>query len=228
MPEDATLPRTFTEVAGWREGFKAAAQRLDEVRTTSLFDVPHELCGERVRAFTFTDWLVLDQADNPFVAGGARTVQHASNIVWILSPWFRHNSRFARFLRRVLFFRIMCRYRFNEAAIIEAVESFVDDAFIDAPGRFAKGKSAGVSAVNWPRKSFAVELCGEVMKAFPSLTFEMLRRMPLAQFWQWLHEARSQANPDYRNYTLTDSVNTAAMAELNRLKKQAAKAKESA
>jgi hypothetical protein len=221
MPDAATLPRTFREVQGWREGFKSAAQRLDEVRTTSLFSLQDELCGERVRAFTLTDWLVLDQANNPFVAGGPRTVAHAANIVWILSPWFRRNSCFARFLRRVLFFRIMCRYRFNEGAIIDAVESFVDDAFIDSPGRFAKGKSAGPSAVNWPRKSFAVELCGEIMKAFPSLTFDALRTMPLAQFWQWLHEARAQMNPEYRNYTLTDAVNTAAMAELNRLKKAA-------
>jgi hypothetical protein len=42
--------------------------------------------------------------------------------------------------------------------------------------------------------------------------------MPLAQFWQWLHDARAFKNPEYRNRQLTDEVNGAACNELNRIR----------
>lgn len=225
METKAPSPLTFRDVAGWREDFKEAARRLDEVRTNSLFNLPSVVCGQRVRDITITDWLILDQADNPFVAGGPRTVAHASNLLWLLSPSFRRDSWLARLLRRRLIWKIMLWARFDEGKVIDDVESFVDDAFIDSPGRFENGKSSGPSATTWERKSFAVERCGEIMNQFPSLTFEALRKMPLALFWQWLHEARAQdayvnKREPYRNYQLTDAVNTAAMAEFNRIKKR--------
>lgn len=225
MSDKAPSPRTFRDVAGWREDFREAAKRLDEVRANSLFDLPSVVCGQRVRDLTLTDWLILDQAGNPFVAGGTRTAAHASNLLWLLSPSFRFDSWFSRLLRRILIWRVLLWARFDEGKVIDAVEALVDDAFLDSPGRFSKRKSAGPSVTNWPRKSFAIELCSEIMSQFPSLTFDALRKMPLALFWQWLHEARAQdayANKrdPYRNYQLTDAINTAAMAEFNRIKKR--------
>lgn len=217
----ATALRSFRDVPGWRESFRESAQRLDEVRTGSLFAFPQRICGEPVRALTLADWTVLDQADNPFVAGGVLTVAHAANILWLLSPGFRYDGRWARFKRGLLVGRVMRRMGCNEAAIIEEVDRFIDDAFLDAPGRFSGKPGKGLDAVNWPRKSLEVELCAEVMNQFPALTFDRLRSMPLALFWQWLHEARAKKNPDYRNYQLTDAVNTRANSEFNRLRRAA-------
>ena len=45
--------------------------------------------------------------------------------------------------------------------------------------------------------------------------------MPLSQFWQWLHEARTAENPEYKNHQMTDLVNRQANAELNRLRREA-------
>lgn len=234
MSPAAAVPRTFTEVPGWREAFQDAAERLDHVRTGSLFpDLPLTLCGQRVRPLTLADWTVLDQADNPFVAGGVRTVAHAANIVWLLSPRWRRDCRFARFLRGYITRRILQHAACDELGIIEDVGRFVDDAFLDAPGVFSGTPENGGSRspVNWPRKAMEVELCAEIMAQFPGFTFEGLRRMPLPLFWQWLHEARSKwalaHDTKYRNYQLTDSVNTAACAELNRLRKEAAEAAKS-
>lgn len=226
----ATAPRSFTEVPGWREAFRDAAKRLDEVRTGSLFpDLPTQVCGEPVRLFSMQDWTVLDQADNPLVAGGAVSLAHCCNLLWLLSPRYRRDGWIARFLRRRLSLRVLRRAGYDEAKVIHEVMDFVDDAFLDWPGRFAApSKSGGISPVQWPRKAREIELCGEVMQAYPSFRYEELRAMPLAQFWQWLHDARgvlferAGSKTPYRNYQLTDEVNQQACDEANRLRREAA------
>jgi hypothetical protein len=218
------LPRSFREVAGWREAFMEAAEKLDNVRTDSLFpSLPHSLLGREVRAFTLADWTLLHAAKNPYVAGGEPTAAHAVSVLWILSaPQHRLDSRLNRFRRSLLTWRVMKRCAFDEARIVQAVSDFIDDAFIDMPGRFSASAKRGTNPVHWPRKSHEVELCAEVMAQFPAFTREALRWMPLAQFWQWLHAARALRVPDYRNYQLTDSVNSQAVLELNRMRAQAA------
>lgn len=219
---NTSLPKTFTEVPGWREEFTEAAERLDSVRIESLYDFPHVVLGRKVRSLTLADWTIFDAAKNPFFVGGVRTVAHAANILWVLSPRFRENSSRARFWRRYNAFRIYAASGFDDLAVIEAVDRFIDDAFLDSPGRFADAKGGkGVNVVQWPRKAMEIEFCAEIMGQFPSIRFADLRRMPLAQFWQWLHAARAKALPEYRNYQLTDAVNTQAVLTLNRLRAEA-------
>lgn len=210
--------RSFQDVPGWREAFRAAAQRLDEVRTGSLFPHGETLCGEPVRAFTLRDWTILDHAQNPFVAGGELNALAAMKVVWLLhAKWSKRSwladKRQARMMRR-----IMRRFRGDEAAIVDAVYSHLDDAFLDMPGRYDTGGKKGISATKWPRKAFAVEFTGDIMRSYPSFRFEELMMMPLACFWQWLHDARSARDPEYRNYQETDAVNQRACDELNRIR----------
>jgi hypothetical protein len=229
-------PRSFTEVAGWREAFRDAAQRLDEVRTGSLFpEVPTLLCGEPVRPLTLRDWTLLDQADSPLVAGGEVGLGHCTTLIWLLSPRYLPGcGARARMRRALLVGRVYRANRYDEGAVIKQVLRFVDDAFLDLPGRFSKGKpGGGISPTQWPRKAQEIELCGEIMRAYPSFTYAELRAMPLAQFWQWLHDARAStveqirihapgAIDSYRNYQLTDEVNAQACDTLNRLRREAA------
>ncbi len=81
------------------------------------------------------------------------------------------------------------------------------------------------SAVNWPEKHFAVDLCADVIRQFPSFSFSDLRAMPLPLFFQWIHAARAaeaRANKiDYRHHQLTDFVNLRAQVEFNRMKNTA-------
>lgn len=201
-----------------------AAEKLDNVRTDSLFpSLPHTLLGREVRSFTLADWTLLHAAKNPYVAGGQATAAHAVSVLWILSqPRHRIDTRWTRFRRSWLTWRVMKRYAFDEARIIDEVREFVGDAFLDMPGRFAVTEKRGTNPVHWPRKTMEVELCAEIIAEFPSFTREDLRWMPLAQFWQWLHAARVLRVPDYRNYQLTDSVNSQAIMELNRLRAEVA------
>ncbi len=213
---------SFTQVEGWRESFEAARVRLDETRTDSLFpEIPSDLCGERVRAFTLKDWTVLAASGNPFVVGGSCTIEHASNILWQLRTgalqWMTGNGRIVKVLRGEILNRCLRRYECDELAVVAEVSVFMDDAFLDMPGRFVKGKENGPSTL--PRWSDEVAVCGEIMAQFPSFRYEDLRTMPLAQFWQWLHRARKKEDPEYRNDQLTDEVNRKALGELRRLRK---------
>lgn len=212
--------RSFKDVPGWREAFRAAAKRLDEVRTGSLFAQEETLCDEPVRAFTLRDWVVLDHAQNPFLAGGELTALSAIKVVWLLHRDWAPRSWLADRRQARLIRRVLRRYRGDEDAIIAAVHAYIDDAFLDMPGRYVKSERRGISATKWPRKTFAVEFCGEIMRQFPSFRFEELMTAPLAAFWQWLHEARSQRDPEYRNYQETDAVNQRACEELNRVRRE--------
>jgi hypothetical protein len=218
-------PTSFTQIEGWRESFDAARERLDQTRTEALFpEIPSDLAGFRVRAFTLRDWTVLEAAGNPFVVGGTCTLPDAANVVWQLraGPLLRHFSgrgRIGKALRSFVAEMILRRSRYDELAAVAEISAFVDDAFLDMPGRFAK--AGGASPTELPRYASEVSLCGEVMAQFPSFRFHELRAMPLAQFWQWMHKARRKEDPEYRNDQLTDEVNRRALGELRRLRKQA-------
>lgn len=220
-------PQYFYEVPGWRDQFRAAAERLDIVRTGSLFpEIPLTLCGQRVRALTLADWTLLEHAQNPLFVGGQCGVEHAAGLIWVLSPEFRRDCKISRFWRAWKVYRVMRWANYDEMAVINAVMAFVDDAFLDAPGHFDKSsKPQGKSAVNWSRKAMEIELCAEVMTEFPAFSHAYLRKMPLAQFWQWLHEARSQfcsknKLDKYRNFQLTDQINQEANDEVNRIRRE--------
>jgi hypothetical protein len=212
--------RSFQDVPGWREAFRAAAKRLDEVRTGSLFPHPLFLCGEPVRAFTLRDWVILDHAQNPFVSGGEIQEVHALKVIWLLHKDWSERGAFSDRRQLRMFSRVGKRTT-DDLEVINEVNVFIDDAFLDMPGRYSTGRKKGISATKWPRKSFAVDLCAEIMGAFPSFTFEALMQMPLAAFWQWLHAARKIEDPAYRNYQETDAVNARACDELNRLRAEA-------
>ena len=216
-----TLPRSFTEVAGWREAFRAAAKRLDEVRVGSLFTSLTLLCGEPVRAFCLRDWAVLDQAGNTFVAGGMRETMHALKVIWLVHDEWQPRGKKADKAQMAMMRRVMLRYKGDEFAILKEVEDYLDDAFLDMPGRYSE-KKGGCGPTNWPRMAYEVEACAEIMSAFPSFRFEELFTMPLAQFWQWLNAARRKADPEYRNYQETDAVNARALRVVNEAKRELA------
>ncbi len=219
-------PKSFTQVEGWRESFEAAAKKQEAIRASSLFaEVPVVLCGEDVRALTLADWTLLStMAKNPFFTGGFPEPKHASNIIWILRRrWLNlGHGALSRFLRRWQLARILARHKGDSARIVQEVSEFIDDAFLDLPGAFAPDdlKTRGINPVRMPHVAAEVALCAEIMSQFPSFRFDDLRRMPLPLFWQWLHEARSMEDPEYKNTQMTDLVNRRANAELNRMRRE--------
>jgi len=231
--------KSFTQVEGWRESFKAAAEKQETIRAGSLFpEVPQTLLGEEVRALTLADWTLLAViAKNPFFSSPFADVSHASNIVWVLKHrvWLARmvlraigNGRFTKLLRKRLFKRILKRYAFDKDRIVNEVNAFIADAFMDSPNYYAPDdrKPKGINPTKMPQVAFEISACGEIMEAFPSFTFDKLRTMALPQFWQWLHSARKIENPDYKNHQLTDFVNRDANAEYNRIRREEKSAKQ--
>lgn len=213
---------SFTQVPGWREEFERAKKRLSETRTDSLFpEIPEVLCGETVRAFSLRDWTIMEQAGNPLVSGGHATADHASNVLWLLRAGWRariKEGRLARFLRAFTLNRVLQRYNYDELAVVADVATFIDDALLDMPGR--SSRPAPFDPTKEPRFSSDINICGEIMGAFPAFDFHTLHTMPLAQLWQWLHRARKLRDPEYRNDQITDEINRKALGEKNRINEQ--------
>lgn len=218
------LLKSFMEVEGWRESFEAAARKQEETRASSLFpEIPETLCGVSVRPLTIRDWTVMDVARNPYTAGGFIAGEHALKLLWLLRRrllWVGH-GRFARYVQRWQSFVVLARHDFDEERVIDSVTEYVDAAFMDMPGiNDVKPQGAGgFNATKLPHVATEVSLCSEIMAAYPSFRYADLTAMPLAQFWQWLNQARRKADPEYKNSQETDLVNRAALAEKNRINK---------
>lgn len=216
------LPSSFTHLEGWQDDFDAAANTLREVRTGSLFPRVDEILGVRVRPLTLKTWTILDLTDNSLVTGATVTTADCLRALWILRDdwrWVGERSRLAKFLRYWRGNRILARARYDEEKIRKLVSEHIDFGFIDMPGRFCTAPAEPLNPVNYPRLSLEIHLASEVMRHFPAFTYDALREMPLAQFWQWLHRARKIEDPEYRNDQLTDQVNRIYCKRLNALRK---------
>jgi len=212
------IPRSFTHVEGWAEDFAQAAKTLREIRVSALFPRSEELLGVRVHALTLRTWTILDLTGNSLVTGGEVKTADCLRALWILrADWLGlgETSKLAKFLRYWRSARVLARVGYDEAKVQDLLEAHIDYGFADMPGRFNTGPSAPPNPVHHPRMSLEIQLASEVMAAFPSMSFDELRNMPLAQFWQWLHRARKMEDPEYRNDQLTDQVNRRYVGKLN-------------
>ena len=216
------LPRSFTHIDGWAEDFAEAATTLREARIGSLFPRTEELLGVRVRALTLKTWTILDLTGNSLVTGGEVRTVDCLRALWILrTDWLavEETSKLAKFLRYWRSGRVLARVGYDEAKIQDLVSRHIDYGFLDMPGRFNSVQATPPNPVNHPRISLEIQLASEVMESFPSMRFEDLREMPLAQFWQWLHRARKLGDPEYRNDQLTDQVNRRYLGKLNAMRR---------
>jgi hypothetical protein len=215
------LPSSFTEIEGWREDFDAAKAQLREVRDSSLFALPDVVCGCSVLPITLKTWSVLDAIESPLVCGGEVTCADALRALWILrADWLGvpEGSRRAKFLRGFRANMTLRACGYDERFIVYAVTQHVESGFMDMPGRFSTG-STPEDPANPSRVNVQILMAGEVMAEFPAWTFEALREIPLAQFWQWLARARKSTNPEYRGDQLTDQVNRRYLGKLNALRR---------
>lgn len=216
------LPRSFTQVEGYREDFDAALKKQHEVRTFSLFRYSDVLFGVRVHPLSLRTWTILDLKGNSLVRGGEVKADDCINALWILrAEWLKvgEATRLAKFLRVFRANRILHRAGYNHHAIKSEVAAYIDDAFLDMPGRFNETPSDPLNSIHRPSVSLEVQLASEVMQKFPSMTFGELRNMPLAQFWQWLNRARKIDDPEYKPDQLTDQVNRRYVGRLNAMRR---------
>jgi hypothetical protein len=227
------IPKSFTQVEGWREEFSAAWRKQEETRAESLFpDIKQEVACEPVRPLSLRLWCVLEAAGNPFVAGGKIGLGAAASLLWVCRRPSLVDLVSPRWFDRIRRYALVCRIGLRPRVdTVSEVDAFVDAAFMDAP-RSGDKKAAGINPAQMPRRHFAVEMVGEVIAEFPALSADSLLDMPLAQFWQWWHSARAREaaryGEDYRHIQPTDLVNRRANAKLNQMRREAKAAKAAA
>lgn len=225
------IPKSFTQVEGWREEFSAAWRQQEETRAESLFPaIKIEVAGEPVRPFSLRLWTVLEAAGNPFVAGGAVSEGAAVSLLWVCRRPSWADALGLRWLDRLRRRALVCRAALRKIRsgaamdVVAEVDAYVEAAFMDAP-RSADKKASGFNPTQMPRRHFAVEMVGEIIAEFPALSSDALMDMPLAQFWQWLHSSRCRVaarnGEEYRNQQPTDRVNRRANAKLNQMRREA-------
>lgn len=147
-------------------GYREAVQEEQELRTRVLLGIGEELCGIEVRPFALRDFLHLQAINSPLVRGGFISrmdclrffvLQAASYRLpgegW-LERWRlkRRNNKVIRALRR-----------FTTEDMIEAIQDFLDKAFMDAPASSLKSSASASS----PIASGGAAIVDAIARAYP-------------------------------------------------------------
>lgn len=202
---------------GFRLDYLAALEKQKRVRAEALFLdlVPLQLCGAQIRPMTIRDFLLFDLAGNPLLFSSPN-LAHSINLIWVLSKSNQPGP--LNKIRRVLhFYKVIRHAKKNkmfssvEEYITGEVNKFVDEMLMDMPGRYSEGDEKPGEPL---RVCYANILIREVMGL--GFSFSEVRAMPLSLFWQYLHLAYKQKNPEHKGDQPSDIVRRKYLLELNK------------
>ena len=164
--------------AVWFPKFQAAKKRERTVRDFAMARLNHRVCGVEIRAMTLRDFALLSVVGNPFVCGGALTKEDAAQLLWLLSPSYVEprgivsGFRARRARGRILFVLA----HFTEEALVEGVEEYLEEMFMDAPG----GKSGRTETVS------ASASMVMLLQSEGKFGRDECMAMPLPELWQYV------------------------------------------
>lgn len=191
--------------------------------------IGHEfICGIEVLPMAYTHLQLLIATDNPFVVGGAITLDHIGLFLWcvspeysavmpvydVIAPWFPGFAK--RFLRRQhRKFDERVAKRIGNVAYLDAVKEitdYVEEAFLDAPG----GNSASGNTI-----PYFSGIAATVVHVGLRLhwTEKAILRLPLKRLWQYLKAIEMETMPNPVLWNPSDAVRRRATDEMNGIKR---------
>jgi len=117
-------------------GFKEAVEAEQAVRSSVLLGIGADVCGIEVRPFTVLDLIHLQAIKSPFVSGGFISRMDCLRFLVLQSVDYRKPGPgwWERFKLRRRNKGIMARLKGRSTEdMIEGINGFIDDAFMDAP-----------------------------------------------------------------------------------------------
>ena len=192
----------------------------ETVRAESLFldVVPLELCGVSIHPMNIQHFSILAEANNGVLVNYGNLFEAAS-LIYVLRK--RKFGRLLNLLQILWWARKKKKedhFTTLEEIITNEASTFVNRNLMDLPGRYSEPGSGNINPLDFPRINYAVERVAIVMHAFPSLSLDELKVMPLPLFWQFLRMAIQKSNPEYLGTQPTDLIKTWGLVELRKLK----------
>lgn len=146
-------------------GYREAVQEEQELRTRVLLGIGSEVCGVEVRPFALRDFLHLQAINSPFVRGGFISRMDCLRLIVLQAVNYRTPGEgwLERFkLKRRNNKVIRALRQFTTEEMIEAIQDYLDKAFMDAPASVAGGSSSAS-----PIASGGAAIVDSIARAYP-------------------------------------------------------------
>ena len=203
-------------------GFQAAVKKERFLRDAAWLDANDILCGEIVVPLSMRRMIWLEQAHNGFICpwrweNDDELIGHALALVWFLRPQFRPPSvGETSFIKSWVQattehrFRVRVLGRMDPRALVEEVEEFLADAFMDAPTGGNGSNISGASYAAWPAYVF-----DKFADAGLTHTPDQILDMPIKRLWQHMRVALARCN-DVKLSNPSDEIAVEHIAKLNK------------
>ena len=169
------------------------------MRDTAFLDGLESLCGVEVRPLCLERLIILEQAQNglcvPYIfENEAEMLAHALQVIYYNRPAFTppsspHIGMWASLsegISRQIFIRRMVRRKVR-FTIIQEVQEWISDAFMDAP-------SGNSQKLRPSYASYPVYIFDLFAEAGLNFTYKEVMQMPLRRLWQYFRIANRRLN----------------------------------
>lgn len=171
----------FDRNPDYRRELAEAEARQEAVRDYAMLGLRVNICGVECLQFTPKHYAILLAADSPFVCGGrVTTLADVAQFLWVISPDFSESA-----VDRAAFIELVSLIDEDEAT--DAIDRYIDDAFMDSPPSRAGGRKTAAT-------SFLASLVHELAKTY-SWPREVILNEPLAAIYQYLRRMAIDDNP---------------------------------
>lgn len=176
----------------WQEmlgELRVAVKRENDVRDASFLDLTTNICGVEIRQMTPRDLIILDGIGNPLVSGRIPTVEQLAQFLWLLSPKFKLNSKWAQW-------RFGASIRnLNYIEAVQACHKYLNETFQDSPA------SSGRHTM--PYASWCAHLIVDLGSPADA---QKILNTPLRQLFQFRNVIRRRNDPDCPMHNPSDKV----------------------
>lgn len=186
-------------------GLKEALDKERAVRDYALLSLPHDICGIAINPMRLRDFILLSAIRNPFVSGGYRRKVDAAQLIWLLSPDYEpmtgrlfHRLRVRLKRRKVM--RAVARIAGLE--LIRAIDKFIDEMFMDAPGANQNNEPSYVS--------FGAVIIHAMHGRFSR---DQLLDMAMPELWQHMRCMSDPRTPRFNK--LSDRIKADFISQIN-------------
>ena len=176
-------------------GLSEAVKRESDIRDVSFLDLTTTICGIEIRQMTPLDMMVLDGVGNPLMYGRIPSPVQLSFFLWKLSPKFRNNAPFRRFI-----FASQVEWGIRGVNLPLAVaecRKYIADTFQDAP--------AGPEEQSTPYAGWCAHIVNNIASSYGWSEAEILNT-PLKRLFQYLRCIRRNNNPNAPMFNASDKV----------------------
>lgn len=187
---------SLSEIPGFSAAVQNAAFREVRSRENAWLDLPHDICGFKIRIMTVRDYVILDRMESPFLFRVVPSIHQLTMFLWVLSPRFPKWNAWPGIVQHWAAYRHARRVKWlfgqnvpeSSEAACKACFDYIDEMFSDAPPYV--NRNGGESSLCYLTHWFDI-----VMSEYP-YSEDDVWRMQIPKLFQLISAISHRNNPN--------------------------------